>query len=370
MPTISKMTPEDLTAIGVKKPNHRKKLKAEITKLNLPDGLPNFIPASLEEWLYLVRLMEYRGLFASQGYLTIDDLISISIEDFEDIGIYRLGHQKRLILAIKRAKDLKSGRRIAQYPPSNNNIVRPIQNGNCSRPPPSPASPLGGMSSFQSQPQHLSSSRTNLVQVTTKAIMEPFRPVYQPDVIRIERAPSASSMMRPPSCSPSPPPPPPPSSQPSSLNNEVIVGMPQPMSPLPSSFLRYQPLFQMQPPEQPQPPSWNGGMRSYDDVDIALSHRNQDRVLVHQISARDLTASGGTLPRLGKASGPYFNKLRPVAKIVAKTRESTQPQALGCNSLSDIDPKTSCSTFSSPLHHPLKQSSDRTQSDSHVSQTF
>ena len=32
MPTISKMTPEDLTAIGIKKPNHRKKLKAEILK--------------------------------------------------------------------------------------------------------------------------------------------------------------------------------------------------------------------------------------------------------------------------------------------------------------------------------------------------
>jgi hypothetical protein len=40
------MTPEDLTAIGIKKPNHRKRLKAEISKLNIPDGLPNFIPVS------------------------------------------------------------------------------------------------------------------------------------------------------------------------------------------------------------------------------------------------------------------------------------------------------------------------------------
>ena len=38
------MTPEDLTAIGIKKPNHRKRLKAEISKLNIPDGLPNFVP--------------------------------------------------------------------------------------------------------------------------------------------------------------------------------------------------------------------------------------------------------------------------------------------------------------------------------------
>lgn len=44
MPTIFKMTPEDLNAIGITKPAHRKKLKAEITRLNIPDRLPDFIP--------------------------------------------------------------------------------------------------------------------------------------------------------------------------------------------------------------------------------------------------------------------------------------------------------------------------------------
>lgn len=47
MPTISKMTPEDLTAIGIKKPNHRKKLKAEIAQLNISDGLPEYIPVRM-----------------------------------------------------------------------------------------------------------------------------------------------------------------------------------------------------------------------------------------------------------------------------------------------------------------------------------
>lgn len=46
LPTIGRMTPEDLTAIGIKKPNHRKRLKAEIAQLNLPDNLPEFIPVS------------------------------------------------------------------------------------------------------------------------------------------------------------------------------------------------------------------------------------------------------------------------------------------------------------------------------------
>ncbi len=44
MPTVSRMTPEDLTAIGVQKPNHRKKLKAEIDNLNIDDGLPKAMP--------------------------------------------------------------------------------------------------------------------------------------------------------------------------------------------------------------------------------------------------------------------------------------------------------------------------------------
>ncbi len=46
LPTISRMTPEDLTAIGIQKPNHRKRLKMEISKLDIHDGLPDFIPVS------------------------------------------------------------------------------------------------------------------------------------------------------------------------------------------------------------------------------------------------------------------------------------------------------------------------------------
>jgi hypothetical protein len=128
--------------------------------------------------------------------------------------------------------------------------------------------------------------------------------VYQPEVIRIERAPSLTSVVRPPSCSPSPPPPPAPhQNQHQHLVTADIntLGMPQPMPPLATSFQRYQPSFQY-----PQPPSWissnmASGPRSFDDVDIALSNRrNPERVLMHQHSASNLAASGGTLPRLGK----------------------------------------------------------------------
>jgi hypothetical protein len=63
------MTPEDLTAIGIKKPNHRKRLKAEISKLNIPDGLPNFVPVNLQNHF---RSYKYQHLCLYIGcWLTI-----------------------------------------------------------------------------------------------------------------------------------------------------------------------------------------------------------------------------------------------------------------------------------------------------------
>ncbi|XP_058809668.1 caskin-1 isoform X2 [Phymastichus coffea] len=120
--TITRMTPEDLTAIGIKKPNHRKRLKAEIDNLNAGDGLPEHVPGSLEEWLRLLRLEEYLGALHQQGMRSVDDVTTLTWEDLEDIGIVRLGHQKKLLLAIKRIKDIKAGKRIqpldlARLPP-------------------------------------------------------------------------------------------------------------------------------------------------------------------------------------------------------------------------------------------------------------
>jgi len=48
LPTVSKMTPEDLTAVGIKNPSHRRRLMDEISKLNVPDGLPDYIPVKIQ----------------------------------------------------------------------------------------------------------------------------------------------------------------------------------------------------------------------------------------------------------------------------------------------------------------------------------
>ena len=100
-----------MTAIGIKKPHHRKKLKTEIDKLCLQDWLPQQIPQTVEHLMHILNLAMYTNNLVEQGYTTVKDVLSISIEDLEDIGFFMLGHQKRLLLGIRRVKELKSGRR-------------------------------------------------------------------------------------------------------------------------------------------------------------------------------------------------------------------------------------------------------------------
>lgn len=45
--TIQRMTPEDLTAIGIKNPQHREKIKYLIDNTQFPDPLPHYVPVSV-----------------------------------------------------------------------------------------------------------------------------------------------------------------------------------------------------------------------------------------------------------------------------------------------------------------------------------
>ncbi|XP_034414867.1 caskin-2-like isoform X2 [Cyclopterus lumpus] len=107
VPTISRMTPEDLTAIGVTKPGHRKKISMEIGKLNIPEWLPDYIPPDLGEWLSVIGLPQYQKRLCDNGYDSITIVKDISWEDLQEIGISKLGHQKKLMLAVKRLCDLQ-----------------------------------------------------------------------------------------------------------------------------------------------------------------------------------------------------------------------------------------------------------------------
>uniref|UniRef100_A0A8C7DYT9 Caskin-2-like n=1 Tax=Oncorhynchus kisutch TaxID=8019 RepID=A0A8C7DYT9_ONCKI len=108
--TVSRMTPEDLTAIGVTKPGHRKKISMEIGNLNIPEWLPDYIPSELSEWLSAIGLPQYQKRLCENGYDTISIVKDITWEDLSEIGITKLGHQKKLMLAVKRLCDLHRSR--------------------------------------------------------------------------------------------------------------------------------------------------------------------------------------------------------------------------------------------------------------------
>ncbi|XP_067333590.1 caskin-1 isoform X2 [Channa argus] len=118
LPTISRMTPEDLTAIGITKPGHRKKMTSEINKLNVTEWLPEQKPASLGEWLSAIGLSQYHQVLVQNGYENIDFITDITWEDLQEIGITKLdlckfnempGHQKKLMLAVKRLAEMQRG---------------------------------------------------------------------------------------------------------------------------------------------------------------------------------------------------------------------------------------------------------------------
>ncbi|KAM9457823.1 caskin-1 isoform 4-T4 [Clarias gariepinus] len=107
--TISRMTPEDLTAIGVTKPGHRKKMLSEINKLSVTEWTLDQKPANLCEWLNMIGLSQYHQILVQNGYENIEFITDITWEDLQEIGITKLGHQKKLMLAVKKLAEIQKG---------------------------------------------------------------------------------------------------------------------------------------------------------------------------------------------------------------------------------------------------------------------
>lgn len=104
MATVSRMSPEDLTALGITKPTHRKRISMELHRLNVPDQWPSHSGISLKQWLTALKLQCYLPLFESQNVTEMKEAMKLNWEDLQDIGIEKLGHIKRLCLAIRRLK--------------------------------------------------------------------------------------------------------------------------------------------------------------------------------------------------------------------------------------------------------------------------
>ena len=435
----------------------------------------------MEEWLHCIRLSEYTNQLKQQGYFTIDDVAQISIEDFEDVGLYKLGHQKRLLLAIKRLKELKSGRKLTQFHPppgsmtqvtasplpsrssiSQNNTSTGNVYGqygqfpqhkhlqNLAKPTiPPQVPPLTRQSSTNAlkiipsnQIDNSNKAHSNNVQLHASiennsnsrilhgdeytlqpTIHQPndgiasTKPIYQPEVIRIDcntsnsmpPAPSplmksSPHMMYQNVASPAPPPPPPPVRQSSCLTEPNDGGsppppsppMPQPMAPLLSSYSRFQDqqhylpsqglgfqtTFQnqyskdmsneIQNTQNTSKRPWGSASmtRSFDDGDIVQNYytNTQQRsgnffpqqgapgIVRNPNNLALHNSGGGTLPRPKGLVKP-----RPVAKIAANP-QTPLSQKQSMSSMSDLQEddlcKTSMSSFAPAVDHPLGQPSN------------
>ncbi|NWZ61051.1 CSKI2 protein, partial [Acrocephalus arundinaceus] len=142
VPTISRMTPEDLTAIGVTKPGHRKKISTEIGQLSIAEWLPNYIPADLMDWLSAIGLPQYHKKLVNNGYDSITIVTDLTWEDLQEIGINKLGHQKKIMLAVKKLRDLRKSLNQAEATLAKRKVpgsldivtIESLENGECQSP--------------------------------------------------------------------------------------------------------------------------------------------------------------------------------------------------------------------------------------------
>ncbi|NXD26420.1 CSKI2 protein, partial [Spelaeornis formosus] len=142
VPTISRMTPEDLTAIGVTKPGHRKKISTEIGQLSIAEWLPNYIPADLMDWLSAIGLPQYHKKLINNGYDSITIVTDLTWEDLQEIGINKLGHQKKIMLAVKKLRDLRKSLNQAEATLARRKVpgsldivtIESLENGECQSP--------------------------------------------------------------------------------------------------------------------------------------------------------------------------------------------------------------------------------------------
>ncbi|XP_010768999.1 caskin-1-like, partial [Notothenia coriiceps] len=84
-------------------------MTSEINKLGVNDWLPDHKPANLGEWLSAIGLSQYHQVLVQNGYENIEFITDITWEDLQEIGIIKLGHQKKLMLAVKRLAEMQRG---------------------------------------------------------------------------------------------------------------------------------------------------------------------------------------------------------------------------------------------------------------------
>ena len=181
--TIFKTTPADLSAIGIHDPLHRQLIHREtqlMNKLNIVDLEEKFVALlaninSIEELLKLIHLEQYFQTINQQHvYKGLEHFANtLTWEDLEEIGVHKLGHQKKLMLVAKRLKEIKVNRvekqRAASQSEEDTRADRPVppmrvNSIKAAKPflPPRKSSHVEVVSTYATLPKNRNQARNNL----------------------------------------------------------------------------------------------------------------------------------------------------------------------------------------------------------------
>lgn len=134
--TLTKCTPADLCALGIANPTHRALIKQALGMLDtseLESKLNAYLTrvTTVDELLRLIRLEQYAPVLVVDAINnktpSLDAFVDGLVwEDLEEMGVKKLGHQKKLMFVCKRLKELRSVAKASceqQQISSNNSIM-------------------------------------------------------------------------------------------------------------------------------------------------------------------------------------------------------------------------------------------------------
>lgn len=74
----------------------------EIHNCSFDAPMPDFSQVeTVEEWLTLLKLDRYIETFHTMGYVTIDEVLSLTSKDLLSMGINLIGHQRKILNSIQ-----------------------------------------------------------------------------------------------------------------------------------------------------------------------------------------------------------------------------------------------------------------------------
>ncbi|XP_071533375.1 uncharacterized protein [Panulirus ornatus] len=103
--TAAHMDALDLAGVGITEPLHRMAIKFELDLVRKPPPAPEQIPETIEEWLESLALQDYVENFHQNGIYCPLAALGLTKRDLQLMGIYMLGHRKKILLAILGLKE-------------------------------------------------------------------------------------------------------------------------------------------------------------------------------------------------------------------------------------------------------------------------